>query len=143
MERLLNFGYFIKNYFYCNSQSFRDCSEAPFLNWKMLLIGIITNQYKGDLKKCPHVTSRWAYPSHATCNQGSFASYRASGPRLISRYCIQPPMTPQVPIHFLKLKMHFQNYTTALCTGMNGWLTNIVFGLFAKDVVIQASRVLM
>ena len=36
-----NFGYFIKNDFYCNSQSFRDCPEGPF-NWKLLLIGVVS-----------------------------------------------------------------------------------------------------
>ena len=43
-----NIGYFIKNDFYCNSQSFRDCPEAPF-NWKLLLIGIVSA--KGIWKK--------------------------------------------------------------------------------------------
>ena len=49
-EKLSNFGYFIKNDFYCNNQSFRDSSEAPF-NWKLLLIGIISA--KGIWKKFP------------------------------------------------------------------------------------------
>ena len=35
-----NFGYFVQDDFYCNSQSFRDCPEAP-INWILLLMGIV------------------------------------------------------------------------------------------------------
>ena len=49
-----NFGYFIKNDFYCNSQSFRDFPEAPF-NWK--LFKIVHTKCQGHMKWCPHFSS--------------------------------------------------------------------------------------
>ena len=51
-EKHSNFGYFIKNDFYCDNQSFRDCSEAPF-KWKLLLIGTISA--KGIWKYCQFI----------------------------------------------------------------------------------------
>ena len=42
-----NFGYFIKNDFYCNSQSFRLRHLAPF-DWKFLQIGTLRAK---DLRK--------------------------------------------------------------------------------------------
>ena len=49
-EKLSNFVYYIENDFYCNSQSFSVCPEAPF-NLNLLLIGILSA--KGIWKNVP------------------------------------------------------------------------------------------
>ena len=50
-EKLSNFGYYIENDFYCNTQSLGVCPKALF-NWKLLLIGIVSAA-KGIWKNVP------------------------------------------------------------------------------------------
>ena len=77
-----------------NYQNLGTSLKMTFIVIIKIHLEIVANQQNlaRESEKGPHLASRWACPcpSHTTSNQGSFASYRVSGLRLMSRYCIWP-----------------------------------------------------
>ena len=81
-----NFGYYNESHFYCSSQIFRLRHLAPF-DWKFLQIGTLRAK---DLRKNEPILQEVG-STHVPLTQPVFRvvllQKRASGQRLLSRYC--------------------------------------------------------